>query len=311
MFIYLARKCAGVIPTIVGVVIVVFILFHWVGGDPTYQMLGRHASIQQIEELRHEYGFDQPTHIQLFNHLKQVITFEYGRSYATKQPIRQMILNGLGPSLSLMLPSFILNAIIAISFGLITACFQGYWADRLIVSFCILGMSVSILAYILFGQYFLAYKLGWFPISGYEEAWNERLRYLILPISIYIAVSVGYDVRFYRTAFLEEVTQDYVRTARAKGLSEFQVFFKHILKNSMIPILTNIIMEFPFLVLGSFLLESFFGIPGLGSITIDAIHNSDFPVIKAMTILVAILYIAGNLVIDLLYAWVDPRVSLK
>ena len=176
---------------------------------------------------------------------------------------------------------------------------------------CVVGMSLPSLAYILFGQYFFAYKWGWFPISGYETDWPERFNYVLLPALIYIVVSLGYDVRFYRTAVLEEVNQDYVRTARAKGLTEPKIFFKHVLKNSMVPILTNVVIEIPLLVLGAILLESFFGIPGIGGITIDAVHNSDFPVIKAMTTLQAMLFILGNLVTDILYTLVDPRVSLK
>lgn len=310
MFAYIVRRLLSTIPTLFGVALIVFVLFNMVGGDPTYQMLGRHASAQQIAELRHEYGFDQPKYIQFLQYLKEIVTFDYGRSFATKQPIREMILQGIGPSLSLMIPSFFLTTILAVSIGILVAYFRGKWIDRIVVIFCVFGMSVSILAYILFGQYFLAYKLGWFPISGYEEGWMERIQYILMPMIIFVIVSLGYDVRFYRTAILDEANQDYVRTARAKGLSEPQVFFKHVLKNSMIPILTNIVIEIPLLILGAFLLESFFGIPGLGSITIDAVHNSDFPVLKAMTTLDAMLYIIGNLATDVLYTLVDPRVSL-
>jgi peptide/nickel transport system permease protein len=274
-------------------------------------MLGRHAGARQIEELRHEYGFDQPKIVQFATYLKQIVTFNYGRSYATKQPIHGMILDGVGPSLSLMVPAFFLTTLLAVSIGLLVAYFRGSWIDKSVVIICVFGMSISMLAYILFGQYFLAFKLGWFPISGYDAAWIDRARYIFMPMLIFIVVSLGYDVRFYRTAILEEIAQDYVRTARAKGLSEIRIVFKHVLKNSMIPIITNVVIEIPLLILGAFLLESFFGIPGLGSITIDAVHNSDFPVIKAMTTLVAILYIFGNLITDVLYTFCDPRVSLK
>lgn len=311
MFAYLVRKVLATIPTLFGVALIVFVLFNMIGGDPTYQMLGRHANAQQIAELRHEYGFDQPLYIQFVDYLKQIVTFDYGRSYATKQKISQMIWEGVGPSLSLMVPAFFLTTVLAVSIGLLVAYFRGRWIDRLTVVICVFGMSISILAYILFGQYFLAYKWGFFPISGYETALPDRLMYLGLPMLIFVAVSLGYDVRFYRTAVLEETNQDYVRTARAKGLSEPRVFFKHVLKNSMIPILTNIVIEIPSLILGAFLLESFFGIPGLGSITIDAVHNSDLPVIKAMTILDAMLFILGNLATDVLYTVVDPRVSFS
>ena len=311
MFVYIIRKLINTVPTIFGVALIVFVLFNLVGGDPTYQMLGRHANAQQIQELRHEYGFDQPQYIQFAQYLKQIVTFDYGRSYATKQPIKQMILEGIGPSLSLMFPSFLATTLLAIGIGLLVAYFRGRMIDKVGVVICVFGMSVSMLAYILFGQYFFAYKMGWFPISGYETSWPDRFQYIAMPMIIFILVSLGHDVRFYRTAILEETNQDYVRTARAKGLSEQKVFFKHVLKNSMIPIITNVIIEIPLLILGAFLLESFFGIPGLGSITIDAVHNSDFPVIKAMTTLVAILYIIGNLATDIMYTLVDPRVSLK
>jgi len=311
MLVYLIRKALGTVPTIFGVSLIVFILFNMVGGDPTYQMLGRHASSQQIQELRHEYGFDQPSTIQFIQYLKQIVTFDYGRSYATKQPISQMILDGIGPSLALMVPAFFMTTLLSVSIGLFVAYFRGKWIDKVAVILCVFGMSVSMLAYILFGQYFFAYKLGWFPISGYESSWPEGLQYVVMPMIIFVMVSLGYDVRFYRTAILEETNQDYVRTARAKGLSEPRVFLKHVLKNGMIPIITNVVVEIPLLILGAFLLESFFGIPGLGSITIDAVHNSDFPVIKAMTTLVAILYILGNLATDILYTLADPRVSLK
>ncbi len=311
MFVYLVRKILNTIPTIFGVTLIIFVLFNLVGGDPTYQMVGRHATAKQIAEVRHEYGFDQPMYLQYAQYLKQVVTFDYGRSYATRQEIGTMIFNGIGPSLTLTLPAFFLTTILAVSIGLLVAYFRGRFIDRFTVVLCVFGMSLPILAYILFGQYFMAYKWGMFPISGFETGWPDRFEYVALPVLIFVAVGLGYDVRFYRTAVLEEVNQDYVRTARAKGLAEPKIFFKHVLKNSMVPILTNIVIEIPLLILGAFLLESFFSIPGLGSITIDAVHNSDFPVIKAMTTLQALLFILGNLMTDILYTIVDPRVSLK
>jgi peptide/nickel transport system permease protein len=311
MLVYVFRKLLNTIPTIFGVAIIIFVLFNMVGGDPTYQMVGRHATQRQIEEVRHEYGLDQPKIVQFGEYLKQIVTFDYGRSFATKQPIKKMIVDGIGPSLTLTVPAFFLTTVLAVSLGLLVAYFRGKAIDKITVVLCVFGMSLPMLAYILFGQYFLAYKMGWFPISGFETGWPDRFEYVLLPMLIFVAVSLGYDVRFYRTAMLEEVNQDYVRTARAKGLSEPRIFFKHVLKNSMVPILTNVVIEIPLLILGAFLLESFFGIPGLGSITIDAVHNSDFPVIKAMTTLQALLFILGNLATDLMYTLVDPRVSFK
>ena len=311
MFGYIVRRLLSTIPTLFGVTLLVFIIFNLVGGNPVYTMVGKHATPKIIAELEHEYGLDQPLYMQYGQYLKQVVTFDYGRSYATKQRISEMIANGIGPSLSLTIPAFFLTTILSIGIGLVVAYFRGKWVDKLGIFLCVLGMSLPMLAYILFGQWFFAYKLGWFPISGYDSDWASRWQYVELPVIIWVIVSLGYEVRFYRTALLEETTQDYVRTARAKGLSDSKVFFKHVLMNSMGPIITNVVIEIPLLILGAFLLESFFGIPGLGGITIDAVHNSDFPVLKAMTTLQAILFIFGNLLTDVLYTIVDPRVSLK
>ena len=268
MFNYLVRRILNTIPIILGIALLTFALFNLVGGDPTYQMLGKHATPQQIAELRAELGFDQPKVVQFFEYLKQIATFDYGRSYATKQKISTMVMNGIGPSLSLAIPGFIGTTTIAILISLVVAFHRGKMIDRMTVILCVLGMSIPSLGYILFGQYFFAYKLGWFPISGYDIDWSQRWQYVGLPLIIWIMVGLGYEVRFFRTAILEETGQDYVRTARAKGLPEKRVYLKHVLKNSMVPIVTNIVIEIPLLILGSLLLESFFGIPGLGNILI-------------------------------------------
>jgi peptide/nickel transport system permease protein len=172
-------------------------------------------------------------------------------------------------------------------------------------------MSIPSLAIVLFGQYVFAYKFGFFEIAGYEAGFPNFIPYVILPILIYIVISFGADTRFYRTVILDEAYQDYVRTARSKGLSEFKVMFKHVLKNSMIPILTNIIIQIPGLILGLLFAENFFSIPGLGAMTINAINNSDFPVIKAMTIMSAVGFIIFGVITDVLYTVVDPRMKLK
>ena len=311
MIIYILRKLLQAIPTLFGVALVIFLLFNVIGGDPAYQLLGRHANAQQLREVRAEYGFDQPKYVQFGRYLKQIVTFDYGRSYATKQQISTMILDGIGPSLTLTIPAFGLTAMISIAIALLVSFFRGRWVDKLAVVACVCGMSLSILAYILFGQSFLAYKLGLFPISGYESGWPERFTYVAMPILIWLFVSLGYEVRFFRTALLEETNQDYVRTARAKGLDEPRIFFKHVLKNSMVPIVTNLMLELPTLILGAFLLENFFGIPGIGNITIAAFTNSDLPVIKAMTTLQSFLIIGGNILTDIVYTLVDPRVKIK
>lgn len=311
MAVYIVRRLLSTIPTLFGVALIVFVLFNMVGGDPTLQMLGKHANAKQILELRHEYGFDQPLPVQFLQSLKQMVTFDFGRSYATKQKISEMILNGVGPSLTLAIPAFVLTTLVAIAIGLLVAYFRGRMIDKVTVVICVFGMSIPLLAYILFGQYLLAFYLDLFPVSGYETEWPDRLKFIVLPAMIWFAVGLGYDVRFYRTAVLEETNQDYVRTARSKGLTEPRIFMKHVLKNSMVPILTNVVLEIPLLILGSLLLERFFGIPGLGSITIDALNNSDFPVIRAMTTFQAFVLIFFSMLTDILYTVVDPRVRLR
>ncbi len=311
MITYIIRRLIYTIPILLGVAFIIFTLFNLVGGDPTYQMLGKHATVSQIEELRHELGLDKPQYLQFVDYLKQIVTFDFGRSYATKQRISNMILNGIPASLSLAIPAFIGETFLGLALALFVAFFRGTFLDRTVVVFCVVGMSVSALAYILFGQYVLAYWLGLFPISGYDPDPLLRLQYIALPALIWITVSLGINVRVFRTFVLDEINQDYVRTARAKGLNEIRTLFKHVLKNALIPVITYVVIQIPFLITGSFLLESFFGIPGLGSITIDAIHNSDFPVIKAMTTIETFLFIFANLITDVLYGVVDPRIKFK
>ena len=317
MLVYIARKLLQTVPVLLGVWTLVFVLFHYVGGDPAYVLLGRHATAQQVAELRAQEGYDLPFYQQYGRDIGQALKFDFGVSRVTHQPIRNMILNGIGPSLTIMLPSFCVMTALAVAIGLFAAFLRNsrgplfLWMDRSIVILSVLGMSIAMLAFILFGQYVLAYRMGWFPISGYEAEWPDRLRYTALPMLIWIVVNLGYDVRYYRTAFLEEAVQDYVRTARAKGLSETRIYSKHVLKNGIVPVLTNVVLQIPMLILGSFLLEDFFSIPGLGGITIDAIRNSDLAVIQAMTTVGSMLFIAGTLATDILYAAFDPRVRLR
>lgn len=311
MFVYLIRRILYTIPIVFGVCLVIFALFNLVGTDPTYEILGKHATPAQVAELRHELGLDKSKSAQFADYLVQVVTFDFGRSATNHQKISEMILSGVPASLSLAVPAFIVETLLGIVFALFVAYFRGMWIDRLIVVLCVTGMSVSALAYILFGQYVFAYWMGLFPISGYDPNFIERLRYIALPAMIWVAVSLGINVRVFRTFLLDEINQDYARTARAKGLGENAILFRHVLKNAMIPVITYVVIQIPFLMTGSFLLESFFGIPGLGNMTIDALHNSDFAVIKAMTTVDTLLFIAASIFTDFLYTWFDPRVRLS
>ncbi|OFZ61335.1 MAG: peptide ABC transporter permease [Bdellovibrionales bacterium RIFOXYB2_FULL_36_6] len=323
---YIIRRILYAIPILFGIILITFLLFNVVGGNPVYQMLGKHATQEQIKEFEHEYGFDKSLFIdfqalknaeiiktfdsQFVFFIKQVITFDFGRSYSSKQKITTMIADGIVPSLSLAVPSFIIGVIVALIIAFICAYYRNTLIDRFTVIASVLGMSISVLAYIIGGQYILAYKMGWLPISGYESGINA-IPYLILPALIWIINSLGSDVRFFRTVILDEINQNYVRTAYAKGLSPQKTLFKHVLKNAMIPIITALVIVIPYLYTGSLLLENFFGIPGLGNMTINAIANSDFPVVKFMTFTGALIYVIFNTLSDILYSVVDPRVRLK
>ena len=277
---YIIRRLLYAVPILVGVTLVIFVLFHVTAGDPTLILLGKYATLQQMAELRHELGIDKPLLLQYLDTLKATFTLQFGRSWSTNQPIAQMIQVGAYASLTLSIPAFVLASLLAIAMALLAAFFRDTLLDRSLVVISVIMMSISVLAYILFGQWLFAYKLGWFEIAGYEYGFPDFLPYVVLPAMIWIVLSIGPDVRFYRTIILDEVHQDYVRTARAKGLANRTILFKHVLKNAMIPIITNLVTQIPALILGALLIENFFGIPGLGNITLQAINSSDFPVIK-------------------------------
>lgn len=310
IYTYVIRRLLYVVPVLLGVCAIIFVLFNLVSPDPTLIMLGKHASVKQMAELRAELGLDRPMIEQYFDIVKSAFTFDFGRSWTTKQEIAEMIKAGALPSLTVTLPAFLLATVISVAISLLVAFYRGKFLDKSVVFFCVALMSISSLAYILFGQYLLAFKFGLFEISGYESAFPDFIPYVMLPILILITISIGPDVRFYRTVMLDEIYQDYVRTARAKGLGEKMILFKHVLKNAMIPIITFVVIRLPFLILGTLLIESFFSIPGLGGITLNAINSSDFPVIRAMTVLSAVAYIIFSVITDVLYTLVDPRVRL-
>lgn len=308
---YCLRRLLYLIPVVLGVCFFVFFIFNVVAGDPTAILLGKHATLEQMHDLRVELGLDRPFIIQYLDVVKSAFTFDFGRSWQTKQLISEMFILGAFPSLILTLPAFVVATIISILISLVVAFYRGKGIDIFIRFLCVALVSVSSLVYILFFQYFFAYYLGWFPIAGFDENFPACLGYTALPAIIWVFLSLGPDVRFFRTVILDEIYQDYVRTARAKGLSEFKILIKHVLRNAMIPILTHVVIQIPFLVLGSILLENFFGIPGLGSTVLTAVNNSDFPVLKAFAVLSSIAFIIFSLITDLLYYVVDPRVKLE
>ncbi len=306
MMAYIIRRVLYVIPVVFGVALVTFILFNVVGWNAASQMLGKHASPEEIAALQERLGLSGPLYQQFSHYLWQIVTLDFGRSYATNQKISTLILNGILPSLSLTVPIFLIDLLLAIGIALVAAYYRNTWLDRSIVVLAVIGMSISYLVYILVGQYLLAYRAGMFPIWGYETA-----KYLLLPVIIGVVSGLGSGVRFYRTVMLDEMYQDYVRTAFAKGCTQRSVLFKHVLKNAMIPILTSVVLSIPFLYTGNLLLENFFGIPGLGYLSVEAINSADYPVIKAVVFVGSVLYVFASLLTDICYALVDPRIKLR
>lgn len=310
MTVYVVRRLLYLVPLVLGVALVVSLIFNGgLFGDPAATILGKHATAEAIAQLRTDLGLDKPWYAQYWDYLSDLAAFDFGRSHQFKLRISEMITRGAIPSLSITLPGFLIATTIAVSLSLFCAAFRGKVIDRAILVVAVGLMSVSSLVYIIFGQYLLAHKAGLFPIQGYERGLGG-LAYVALPIVIFVFLTIGPDLRFYRTAMLEEIKQDYVRTARAKGVSERRVLFHHVLRNGMIPILTRVVVELPFLFLGSLLLERFFAIPGLGGMTINGVLTNDLPVLRAMTFVFAILLVVGNLITDIAYTIADPRVRL-
>jgi peptide/nickel transport system permease protein len=309
---YVIRRLWQMIPTIAGVILLIFILFNWVGGDPAQVLAGKISNPEQIANIRKQLGIDQPYYYQLWVFVQQVFTFDFGRSWSTNEEVSRILLTRVGPTLTIMVPVLIIETSLAVLFAIMVAYVRGTLTDRMIMIICTVAMSVSFLVYIIFFQWLFGFILGWFPVQGWSESfWKNITTYAPLPIMLAVFVGLAPQLRLYRSFFLDEINQDYVRTARAKGVPEKKVMMKHVLRNAMIPILTNIGIYLPSVFVGSFLLEVFFSIPGLGREIITAVNRSDFPVIKAVTVYLAVLTMIVNLLVDVMYKYVDPRVSFK
>ena len=309
---YIARRLWQTIPTLAGVILLVFVLFNWVGGDPALVLAGKVPDPAQIENIRRQLGLDKPWWIQLWIFVGQVFTFDFGRSWSTNQLVSEVLLTRVGPTLTVMVPMLLIETLLAVTLALLVAYVRGSLTDRTVMFLTTVAMSISFLVYIIVFQWLLGFRLAWFPVQGWSnDLWTNLTVYAPLPVLLGVLVSVAPSLRLYRSFFLDEIGQDYVRTARAKGLAENRVMLRHVLRNAMIPILTYVGIGLPGLFVGSFLLEVFFSIPGLGREVIESVNRSDFPVIKAITVYLAIVTMSVNLLVDVLYRVADPRVSFK
>jgi len=325
MLAYIIRRTLYAIPILIGVNLLTFWLFFVVNSpeDMARMQLGqKRVTPEAIEKWKQERGYDKPlllntkaegsavvTDTIFFEKTVRLFVFDFG-SADDGRNIGQDIRQRMVPSLALAIPVFIISLLVNITIALIIAFFRATYVDYMGVVISVMLMSISALFYIIGGQFLISKLLHLVPISGYDDGW-AAVKFLILPVLIGIIGGIGSGTRWFRTIFLEEINKDYVRTARAKGLAERVVLFRHVLKNAMIPILTGVVVTIPLLFMGSLITESFFGIPGLGSYTIDAIRGQDFAIVRSMVFLGSVLYIIGLLLTDLSYTFVDPRVRLS
>ena len=322
---YIIRRLLYAIPILLGVNILTFILFFFVNtpDDIARAQLGeRRVTAEAIEQWKAAKGYDKPmlwnseanglsklSETVFYDKSIRMMLFDFGSSDSGRD-INYDISQRMWPSLAIAVPSLLVGLAINISLALMIVFFRGTSIDTMAVIICVFLLSISSLFYIIGGQFFISKLLHLVPISGYDVGSNA-LKFLILPIIIGIISGIGSGVRWYRTLFIEEISKDYVRTARAKGLTEITILFKHVLNNALIPILTGVVVILPLLFMGSLLTESFFSIPGLGSYTIDGIQRQDFAIVRSMVYLGSVLYIIGLILTDISYTIVDPRVRLK
>jgi peptide/nickel transport system permease protein len=295
-----------------GVVLLVFFLFKYFGGDPAEILGGLNATPEQIDAIRQTLGLNESVWTQLGIYLKSIVTFDWGKSWATNESVANLFATRLPATLTVMIPILVLDVLLALPIAMWVAYRRGSLTDRTIMVVTTVALSISFLVYIIVGQYVFGFQLGWFPVQGWSDSvWTNLVTYAPLPVLLAVMVGLAPQTRLYRSFFLDELGHDYVRTARAKGLTENVILFKHVLRNAMIPILTNIGLQLPSIFVGSFLIEVFFSIPGLGREVLLAVNRSDYPVIQAVTVYLAVITMLINLIVDVMFKLVDPRVVLK
>jgi len=326
MIAYILRRLFYAVPILIGVNLITFALFFFVNtpDDMARIHLGvKRVTPEAIARWKEDRGYHKPlvyngeapgaaklTDTIFYRHSARLFVFDFGQSEDGRD-IRREIASRMWPSLAIALPTFLVGLLVYITFAMTLAFFRATYFDAWGVVVCVILMSVSTLFYVIGGQYLISKLWHLVPISGYADGGAQAFKFLALPVAVGVVSGIGSSTRLYRTFFLEEIGKDYVRTARAKGLSEYRVLFHHVLRNALIPILTGVVVVIPLLFIGSLIMESFFGVPGLGSYTLDAIHSQDFAIVRAMVFLGSVLYIVGLILTDISYTWVDPRVRLQ
>lgn len=313
-FQYCLRKLLYGIPLILGVTLISFVLMVEFGPDKTYELIGKNATPEQIAEIRHQLGYDQPFFLRYAHFLGEIAAFDFGFSDSSGEKVTSILQETIPVTIALSLPGFVLGNLVGILLALWAAWFRGTRIDKGIMAVAVVGMSISFVIVIIAFQYLFcsSYGLNLFPVTGWDvDGLASYLKFVTVPTLCSVFVAMGYNTRFYRAIFVEELTRDHVRTARAFGTPTVSLLFKSILKNSMIPIITRVVFTLPFIIIGgSLLIESYFGIPGVGQVTYDAIASGDLPILKAVVSLTAVMYVLVLTVIDILYRMVDPRITI-
>ncbi len=324
MLAYIIRRSILGIPTLLGVLFILFCLFFWIASPESIarRSLGEKATVTAVQEWIVKKGYNLPKfynadvegkecfqQTRFYNFFSKMLKFDFGESDYDGEKVSTKIKAGLVPSLMLSFPVFWGSLLVSVFIAMIVAIFRETYVDKLALLLCVTGMSIVYFLYIIGAQFFLGKILKWFPVSGWSE--NHPIYFLTLPVIVGIIASLAVNVRFYRTVMVNEVNNDYIRTARAKGLGEGGILFGHLLKNAMIPIITNVALSIRYLFMGSLLMESFFGIPGIGYLTVQSIQNNDFPAISAIVFISAVMFVIVNILADISYTLVDPRVKLS
>lgn len=316
---FVTRKLIGGIPLIFGVTLLSFVLMVYFGPDLTYELLGKNPSADAIKEVRSVLGYDQPFWQRYLSYLGEMLRLDFGLSMVKDQPVTEMLIQAIPVSLQLMLPGFILGNILALILAMQAVKNRSRWQDKSIMTIAVVGMSVSFLVIIIAFQLIFAssYGLDWFPVRGWlvytaegEFSWFRYLQYVTVPTMAIVFVSLGYNTRFYRAALVEQLNKEHITTAKAYGHQSSSIYYRFMLKNAMIPIITRVLFSIPLVVIsGSLLIESYFGIPGVGLVTYDAIVAGDQPVLKAIVGLTAVLFVLVLVLAEVLYRYFDPRIG--
>ena len=310
---YLTRRMLYGIPLVLGVTFISFLLMVYFGPDKTYELVGKNPTAEQINEVRHALGYDRPFLLRYGEYLKELITLDLGLSDSTGEQVSSILKRTLPVSMALVVPGFVIGNLLGLALGLLAAWYRGKWLDKLVMSMSVVGMSISFLVIIIGLQILLCtpYGLNIFPVRGWQvDDIGSYFYYVAVPTLALVLVTLGYNTRFYRAIMADEIERDHIRTLRAYGARPAELLFKHVLKNSLIPVLTRIMFSIPFvLISGSLLLESYFGIPGVGLATFNAITSGDQPILKAVVGLTGVLFVLALTINDMLYSVVDPRVA--